>query len=203
MSNSCDPMNCSPPGSCDHGILQARTLKWVAISFSRGASQPRNWTQVSHIAGGFFTDWAMGQGFYSSGEKEKAWWVSRSLNMGQEWKFKHLVCVGRRALRKNGWVSPWSWPRRQNPSRAWTSGTLSGASVSGWGWGLQTGFLCFPKLVENHVRRMYLWPERELWQMKDNHKFFDTFPNPCPPVLNLSLSVNSSINNIEVTLYYM
>ena len=39
--------------------------------------------------------------------------------------------------------------------------------------------------------------------MKDNHKFFDTFPNPFPPVLNLSLSVNSSINNIEVTLYYM
>ena len=43
----------------------------------------------------------------------------------------------------------------------------------------------------------------ELWQMKDNHKFFDTFPNLFPPVLNLSLSVNSLINNIEVTLYYM
>ena len=54
-----------------------------------------------------------------------------------------------------------------------------------------------------HVRGMYLWPERELWQMKDNHKFFDTFSNPFPPVLNLSLSVNSLINNTEVTLYYM
>ena len=40
------------------GILQARILEWVAISSSRGSSQPRDWTQVSHIAGGFFTIWA-------------------------------------------------------------------------------------------------------------------------------------------------
>ncbi|MES6266278.1 hypothetical protein U6R57_12305, partial [Cutibacterium acnes] len=51
----CDPMDCSPPGSSVHGILQARILEWVAISFSRGSSQPRDQTQVSHIAGGFFT----------------------------------------------------------------------------------------------------------------------------------------------------
>ena len=38
-----------------HGILQARTLEWVAFPFSRGSSQPRDHTQVSHIAGGFFT----------------------------------------------------------------------------------------------------------------------------------------------------
>ena len=41
-----------------HGILQARILKWVAFPFSRGFSQPRNRTQVSRIAGGFFTSWA-------------------------------------------------------------------------------------------------------------------------------------------------
>ena len=40
-----------------HGILQARILEWVAVSFSRGSSQPRDWTQVSHIAGRFFTRW--------------------------------------------------------------------------------------------------------------------------------------------------
>ena len=40
------------------GILQARILEWVAISFSKGSSQPRNRTQVSCIAGRFFTDWA-------------------------------------------------------------------------------------------------------------------------------------------------
>ena len=48
----------SLPGSPVHGILQARILEWVAIPFSRGFSQPRNWTRVSWIAGGFFTVWA-------------------------------------------------------------------------------------------------------------------------------------------------
>ena len=42
-----------------HGILQARILEWVAFPFSRGSSQPRDRTQVSHIAGGFFTSWAI------------------------------------------------------------------------------------------------------------------------------------------------
>ena len=42
-----------------HGILQARILEWVAFPFSRGSSQHRDWTQVSYIAGGFFTSWAM------------------------------------------------------------------------------------------------------------------------------------------------
>ena len=41
-----------------HRILQARMLEWVAFPFSRGSSQPRDWTQVSHITGRFFTSWA-------------------------------------------------------------------------------------------------------------------------------------------------
>ena len=41
-----------------HGILQARIVEWVAFPFSRGSSQPRERTQVSRIAGGFFTSWA-------------------------------------------------------------------------------------------------------------------------------------------------
>ena len=41
-----------------HGILQARILEWVAFPFSRGSFQPRDQTQVSRIAGGFFTSWA-------------------------------------------------------------------------------------------------------------------------------------------------
>ena len=44
MSNSLHPMNCSPPGSFLHGILQTRILEWVAIASSRGSSQPRGWT---------------------------------------------------------------------------------------------------------------------------------------------------------------
>ena len=51
----CDPMDCSPPGSSVHGILQARTLEWVTMPFSRGSSPPRDWTLVSRTAGGFFT----------------------------------------------------------------------------------------------------------------------------------------------------
>ena len=48
-------MDCRPPGSSVHEISQARILKWVAISFSRGSSWLRDWTHVSCIAGGFFT----------------------------------------------------------------------------------------------------------------------------------------------------
>ena len=51
----CHPMNCSPPGSSVCGISQARIQEWVAISFSRGSSQPRDQTHVSCIAGRFFT----------------------------------------------------------------------------------------------------------------------------------------------------
>ena len=56
----CHPMDCSPPGSSVHGILQARTLEWVAVLFSRGSSQPRDRTQVFRIAGRFFPIWAPG-----------------------------------------------------------------------------------------------------------------------------------------------
>ena len=51
----CNHTDCSPPGSFVHGILQARLLEWVAMPSSRGSSHPRDQTQVSDIAGGFFT----------------------------------------------------------------------------------------------------------------------------------------------------
>ena len=51
----CDSMDCSPPGFSVHRIPQARILEWVAISFSRGSSWPRDWTCFSCIAGRFFT----------------------------------------------------------------------------------------------------------------------------------------------------
>ena len=54
----CDPVDCSPPGSSVHGILQARILEWVAISFSRGSFWPTDRTQISHIAGRHFNLWA-------------------------------------------------------------------------------------------------------------------------------------------------
>ena len=53
-----NPVDCSPPGSSVHGTFQARILKGVVVSFSRGSSWPRDWTQVPHITGRFFTIWA-------------------------------------------------------------------------------------------------------------------------------------------------
>ena len=46
----CDPMDCSPPGSSVHGILQARILEWVALPFSRGFSQPRDQAHISCVS---------------------------------------------------------------------------------------------------------------------------------------------------------
>ena len=57
-STLCDPMGCSLQGFSVHEIFQARVLEWVAISFSRESSQPRDRTWVSCIAGTHFTVWA-------------------------------------------------------------------------------------------------------------------------------------------------
>ena len=57
VSNSLQPVDCIPPGSSVHRLLQARIQEWVTIPFSRGSSPLRNWTLVSCIAGRFFTIW--------------------------------------------------------------------------------------------------------------------------------------------------
>ena len=74
----CDPVDCSPPGSSIHGILQAGILEWVAISFSRGSSWTRDQTQVSRIAGRCFNLWATREAlhiyvveYYSAVKKEQ------------------------------------------------------------------------------------------------------------------------------------
>ena len=64
----CDPMDYSLPGFSVHGISQARILEWVAISFSRASSWPKDQTLascVSCITDGFFTHWAIGEAFVS------------------------------------------------------------------------------------------------------------------------------------------
>ena len=77
-----DPVDCSPPGSSIHGILQTRILEWVAISisFSRGSFQPRDQSQVSRTAGRLFTVWSgnpIGRGIQTKGWDSH--WGSRSL----------------------------------------------------------------------------------------------------------------------------
>ena len=54
----CDPIDCSMPGSSVHGISQARILEWVAISFSKGSSRPRDWTRVSCFGRWILCHWA-------------------------------------------------------------------------------------------------------------------------------------------------
>ena len=58
----CNPMDCNLPVSSVHGILQARVLEWIAMSFSRASLQPRDWTLVSCITSRFFTIWATREG---------------------------------------------------------------------------------------------------------------------------------------------
>ena len=79
-----DPMDYNLPGSSVHGILQARILEWVAFPFSRGSCQPRDWTQVSCIAGRFFTIRATreAQGYWDSWN----WQEDREdLEIGRQW----------------------------------------------------------------------------------------------------------------------
>ena len=71
----CDPMDYSPLGSSVHEIFQARILEWVATSFSRGSSQPRDRTLVSCTAGRFFADWATREA------QRKVWYTGTTINL--------------------------------------------------------------------------------------------------------------------------
>ena len=91
----CDPMDCSPPGSSVHGILQARILEWGAISFSRGSSQPRDQTRVSHIAGRRFILWATREGLWpgnGGGDKNMAC-PQDAVSWGQACKWQLEECL--------------------------------------------------------------------------------------------------------------
>ena len=92
-------MDCNLPGSSVHGILWARILEWVAISFSRGSSWPRDWTRVSCVADIFFTNWATGKSCtfpVDKGPSSQSYKFSRSRVW--MWDLDH----------KEGWV-PKNW----------------------------------------------------------------------------------------------
>ena len=86
VSQSCltlwDPIDCSPPGSSVHGILQARILEWVSMLSSRGSFQPRDGTQVSHIAGWFFTIWATSENSEKPNNCQSSKRMSKEATMG-------------------------------------------------------------------------------------------------------------------------
>ena len=74
-----------------HGILQARILGWVAFPFFRGSSQCRDWTQVSHIAGGFFTSWATREALGYNGFIQLSVFLSRNTyHLEIKWLFSFL-----------------------------------------------------------------------------------------------------------------
>ena len=91
----CNPRDCSLPGSSIHGIFQARILQWVAVPFSTGSSQPRDWTQVSHIADWFFTVWTTSKApnFAKRSQIQGIpWWMNTCKQKTAKlvWRFKVL-----------------------------------------------------------------------------------------------------------------
>ena len=74
QSDSLQSHGLGPPDSSVHGILWAGILEWVAISFSRGSSQPWDWTWVSCIAGRFLTDWATREACWATRKAQKYCW---------------------------------------------------------------------------------------------------------------------------------
>ena len=84
---------CSPMDYMVHGTLQARILEWVAIPFSRASSQPRDRSQVSCIAGGFFTRWATREAHGSCSHEIKTLtpWKTSYENLHSMWKSRGIT----------------------------------------------------------------------------------------------------------------
>ena len=103
----CNPMDCSLPGSSIHGIFQASVLEWVAISFSRRSSRPRDRTQVSCIAGRCFTVWATREALHVQKQQAKEAFHSggRMAAMQEMDCAMQLVKLGSIPGKKKNWIS--------------------------------------------------------------------------------------------------
>ena len=86
-------MDCSPPGSPVHGILQARILECVTIPFTRVSSRPRDRTQVSRITGRVFTIWATREAHFAS---RQVLWLDEFLEVGVSGSKGACVCDSER-----------------------------------------------------------------------------------------------------------
>ena len=134
-STLCDPMDCSPQPPLSMGVLQARIVEWVAMPSSRGSSQPRDWTQVSHIAGRFFTIWATREAsqpplFFSMKESESE--VAQScLTLCDPWTIAHEAPLSMGFSRQEYWsglpfltAEALPNPGIEPVSPAWQTGSL-------------------------------------------------------------------------------
>ena len=105
-----------------HGIFQARVLEWVAISFSRGSSWPRDQTRVSHIIGGHFTVWATREsnppGSLVPGilQARTLEWVAISFSSAWKWKVK-LKSLSRVQVLATPWTAAYQVPPSMGYSR--------------------------------------------------------------------------------------
>ena len=95
------PTLCDPMDYTVHGILQVRILEWVAFPFSRGSSQPRDWTQISCIAGRFFTDSYQGSPDSTDQYSQNYYWelnVTTSIQaLWRVWSCMYMTfCTSRR-----------------------------------------------------------------------------------------------------------
>ena len=119
----CDPMDSSLAGSFVHGILQARILEWVAISFSRGSSQSKDQSWVSCIADRFFTIWTTGEAL--------CWWRRSLFPTGSifpMWKNFHENKAG--VLFQTLVRYPWIFYPLLSPSASKWMVTLEGGILS-------------------------------------------------------------------------
>ena len=114
----CNPMYCSLPHSSIRGIFQARILEWVAISFSRGSSQPKDQTQVSCIVGRHFTIWATREASYMQSTSCKMLgWIKHELESRLPGEISitsdmHMTPPLWQKAKRNQRASWWTWKRR-------------------------------------------------------------------------------------------
>ena len=107
-----DPMDCNPPGFSVHGILQACILEWIAMPSSRGASQPRDQTQISCIAGRLFSIWTTrlfpraAQLKFTFVWREKLTWPQLSSRWHSALESSHYAL---RKMQRKIWVKSQHW----------------------------------------------------------------------------------------------
>ena len=118
----CDPLVCSLPGSPLHGIFQARILEWVAISFSRGSSRPRDQAQVSHIVDRWFTIWATSWTIKKAEHwiiySFKLWFWRRFLRILEKTARKTSQSILRKSILNIQWKD-WCWRWSSNTLATW------------------------------------------------------------------------------------
>ena len=141
----CNPMDWNPLGSSVHGISQARILEWVAISSSRGSSQPRDWTCVSCIAGRFFTAGATRVAHVWANVKKKKKKVTAALNVYQNTYIfiSYLLCIFGIDSQIHGLIKLGSTALNHSVVLFWNVKTRNTLSLDIGTLTLNGNFLCF------------------------------------------------------------